>query len=90
MMARCLVVLRVRAAVEAFLNGLERVEDDDLEWGTNLSSGRSSHCRSSSESRTLSRRFMVDLGRKQGYARWFPHVELWVRASGSLHVIDAD
>jgi hypothetical protein len=64
MIARCLVVLRVRAEVGVLLNGLERVEDDDLEWGTNFSSGRSSHCRSSSESRTLPRRFMVDLGRK--------------------------
>ena len=69
MMARCLVVLRVRAEVGVLLNGLERVDDDDLEWGTNFSSGRSSHCRSSSESRTLSRRFMVDIGRKQGYDR---------------------
>ena len=73
-MARCLVVLRVRAAV--LLNGLERVDDDDLEWGIDFSSGRSTQCRSSSESRTLSRWFMVDLGRKQGDARCLPHVEL--------------
>lgn len=75
-MARCLVVLRVRVALAVPLNELERVDDDDLEWGTDFSSGRSSHCRSSSESRTLSRtRFMVDLGRKGDERSSAPHVE---------------